>query len=193
MGYLDDVARWRMQRHQQKIVDRVEQIADEYRQASHERDVALANGDAEEAAFHDDDAMQLEQEYLQYCPPQRPQMHPSDAEFLWRKQAFRERHGAHADAAIQQAHAYATRPRLANSNIANLNQHGMGLRPQTPAYYRAMNNLLEMYGKDGGLHFDPNENALTANEAAKISGVSPNTYNAASQQLAAQGRFTRNR
>jgi hypothetical protein len=190
-SYQEEVARWRMQRHQQQVQDRVSQIADEYREVVRERDTALANGDAETAAFRDDDAIQLEKEYLEYVPPQQPRWHPKDLEFLQKKQAFRERHGQAADNAIFQAHQYATRPRLSNPNINNLNSHGMGLRPNTPAYYRAMNNLLDMYAKEGGLQFDSNEDALTPAEACKISGVSAKTYNASSQQLAAQGRFTK--
>jgi hypothetical protein len=65
----------------------------------------------------------------------------------------------------------------------------MGLQPGTPQYFKSMRSLLEMYSKDYGLHYDPNEQPLTGNEAAKISGVSPETYNRASKQLFNQGRF----
>ncbi len=41
-----------------------------------------------------------------------------------------------------------------------------------------------------GVKYDPNEKALTATEAAKVSKISANDYNRASQQLAAQGRFS---
>jgi hypothetical protein len=174
-SYPEEIARWRMQRHQQTVADRVGQIADEYRQATRERDAALNSGDAETAAFADDDCVQLEKEYLQYCPPQQPQWHPKDLEFLHKKQAFRERHGAAADNAIRMAHEYVTRPRLENPGPNS--GSGMGLRPNTPAYYKRMDDLLEMYSKDLNLHYDPNEITLTPNEAAKISGVSPNTYN----------------
>jgi hypothetical protein len=191
MGYLEEVAKWRMQRHQQQVQDRVSQIAGEYREAVRERDSALSRGDVEEAEFRDNDCIQLEQEYVQYCPPQQPQWHPSDVAWLKKKEAFRLRHGVAADAAIRQAHDYVTRPRLADPNISNLAQHGMGMRPNTPAYYKRMNDLLELYSREGNLRFDPQEDALTPAEAAKISRVSANTYNAASRQLAAQGRFKR--
>jgi hypothetical protein len=41
-----------------------------------------------------------------------------------------------------------------------------------------------------GVSYDSKEQALTANEAAKISGLSPDAYNRASQQIASQGRFS---
>jgi hypothetical protein len=174
-SYPEEIARWRMQRHQQTVADRVGQIADEYRQATRERDAALSSGDAETAAFADDDCVQLEKEYLAYVPPQQPQWHPKDLEFLHAKKAFRERHGAAADNAINLAHRYATAPR--QSYPGPNSGAGMGLRPNTPKYYEAMNNLLEMYSSGVGLHYDPGEETLTPNEAAKISGVSPATYN----------------
>jgi hypothetical protein len=190
-SYLEEVARWRMQRHQQQAQDRVNQLVGEYREVVRERDSALSRGDVEEAELRDNDAIQLEREWQQMVPPQQPQWNPKDIEFLRRKQAFRERHGQAADAAIRQAHDYVTRPRLADPNISNVNYHGMGIRPHTPAYYKRMNDLLELYSKEGGLTFDPNESGLTPTEAAKISGVSAQTYNNASRQLAAQGRFKR--
>jgi hypothetical protein len=188
-SYTEEVARWRMQRDQQKVQERVGMIVDEYRQAVRDRDTALANGDGETAAFADDDCIQLEKEYLSYCPPQPPQWDPRDLEYLHRKKAFRERHGAAADAAIGAAHSYVTRPRLSNLNTNTLNEHGMGIRANTPQYYRRMNDLLEMYSAQGGLHYDPNEETLTPTEAAKISGISAQSYNNASHALARQGRF----
>jgi hypothetical protein len=181
MGYLEEIARWRMQRAQQQVANRVGQIADEYRAVVRERDQALAEGDADTAEFRDNDAIQLEREYLQYVPPQAPQWDPRDLEFLHKKKAFRERHGQAADNAIRQAHLYATAPRQSNSGVNS--GHGMGLKPNTPAYYRRMNDLLEMYSKDLGLHYDPGEETLTATEAAKISGVSANTYNHAARRF----------
>jgi len=41
-----------------------------------------------------------------------------------------------------------------------------------------------------GVPYDSKDQMLTADEAAKISGLSPQAYNRASQQIAAQGRFS---
>jgi hypothetical protein len=187
-SYAEDLARWRAEREQAEFQNRVAQITDEYRAAARERDSAIADGDTETAAFRDDDCMRLEQEFLEYCPPQQPQMHPAAVEFLQKNRAFRERHGQAADQAIQLAHQYATRPRNPTTNNPALN--GMGLQANSPQYFQAVRDLLTMYAKDHGLHYDPEEEGLTANEAAKISGVSANTYNRASQQLASQRRFS---
>jgi hypothetical protein len=188
-SYMEDLARWRLERRQAQIADRVNQIADEYREAVRERDRAIADGDTETASFRDDDAIQLEQEYLQYCPPQAPQMDPSAAEWVRRNKSFFDRHGPQADAAVRAAHAYVTRPRVPNET--NPARTGCGLRPNTKAYWDALETALEVHGPDFyGVRYDPSEKALTANEVANFSGQSPEDYNRASRQLAADGRFT---
>ena len=48
-SYAEDVARWRMERKQAQITDRVNQIGAEYAQAVRERDRAIADGDTETA------------------------------------------------------------------------------------------------------------------------------------------------
>jgi hypothetical protein len=186
-SYQEELAHWRAQRKQAQIADRLEQIQQEHAQAARERDVAIANNDLEEAELRDMDVEQLEQEYQQIVGPQRPQMHPASVEFLQKNRAFRERHGAAADQAILMAHNYATRPRNPTTN--NPAYTGMGLTPNTPQYFQAVRDLLTMYARDHGLTYDPNEETLTPTEAAKISGTSPQTYNA-SRELARDGRFS---
>jgi hypothetical protein len=186
-SYQEELAHWRAQRKQAQIADRLEQIQQEHAQAARERDVAIANNDLEEAELRDMDVEQLEQEYQQIVGPQRPQMHPASVEFLQKNRAFRERHGAAVDQAILMAHNYATRPRNPTTN--NPAYTGMGLTPNTPQYFQAVRDLLTMYARDHGLTYDPNEETLTPTEAAKISGTSPQTYNA-SRELARDGRFS---
>jgi hypothetical protein len=177
-SYMEDLARWRVERKQAQIADRVNQIADEYREAMRERDRAIADGDTETASFRDDDCIQLESEYLQYCPP-RPQMDPAAAQWIRENKAFFERHGPNADAAVRAAHAWLTRPGNA------------GWKVNSPEYFKAVESLLETDGPSRfGVRYDPNEKELNANEAARVSGVSAKTYNNASRQLAAQGRFS---
>jgi hypothetical protein len=175
-SYVEQIAQWRQQRAAQQIADRMQQMTQEYAQVVCERDTAIANNDMETAEWRDMDAQQLEKEWLEYNPPRPQQMDPQAAAWLNKHRAFRERYGAEADRAIQTAHAYATRPR--NPNATNPAKTGMGLRPNTPAYFKAVEDLLEMYTKDfNGTRFDPSEAALNATEAAQISGVSANTYN----------------
>jgi hypothetical protein len=186
-SYAEDLARWRAERKQQEVANRVEQIRTEHAQAARERDQAIAENDLETAAFRDDDCQQLEAEYNQYLPPQ-PTMSPQQAEFLRRQSPFIERHGQTALDAIRLAHNYAVRPR--NPNATNPQNAGMGLQPNTQAYFDAMKDLLEMYAKDYGLRYDRSEEVLTPNQAARASGVSAQTYNQSSKELAAQGRFS---
>ena len=64
----------------------------------------------------------------------------------------------------------------------------MGLVPNTPAYYKAMDDLLTLYAKDFGLNYDPQELMPTATDIARDSGISAQTYNQAYAQLKADGR-----
>ena len=187
-SYAEDVARWRMERKQAQITDRVNQIGAEYAQAVRERDRAIADGDTETAECRDMDCEQLEGEYAQYCPPQQT-MHPAAQQWILQNKPFFDRHGAAADNAVRAAHAYVTRQKIPGET--NLQRTGMGLRPNTPQYFQALEDNLQMHGPTFfGVKYDPNEKALTATEAAKVSKISANDYNRASQQLAAQGRFS---
>lgn len=47
-----------------------------------------------------------------------------------------------------------------------------------------------MYSKDYGLHYDPNEKLLTADQAAKMSGITGEQYNRAAKAAGAEGMFS---
>jgi hypothetical protein len=185
--YHQTIMRMRLERNQREHHERLQNTQAEYVEAARERDEAAARGDLDGFELADTDCERLEQDWAQLCPQQRT-LHPAAREFLDKHRAFRERYGQRADQAIVAAHQYATRPR--NPNATNPANNGMGLKENTPAYFRAVTDLLEMYGPSFyGIRFDHSEAGLTPNEAAKISGVSANTYNRASQELARQGRF----
>src|SRR5262249_23302324 len=154
-------------------------------QALRERDHAIASNDLELAASCDDQCQYLENEYRQLVGPQRPQVDPRMAEFVRRRTPFVERHGQAAYQAMDMAHRYATAPHDPNANTATVaaGRSGMGLKAGTQAYFDAMDNLLTMYAKDYGLHYDPEEKLLDATEAAKISGLPVKTYNEAAQEI----------
>ena len=69
----------------------------------------------------------------------------------------------------------------------------LGWNPQavfTPAYFDRLKTLMEMHGEQFlGVRYDPNEQALTATEAAKISGLSPQAYNNSVHALHRDGRL----
>jgi hypothetical protein len=175
-SYAEDLARWRLERKQQEVAARVDQMSQEYRQAIRERDQAIADGDTETASFRDDDCIQLEREYMEICPPQPPQMDPRAREWVLRNKAFFDRHGAQANQAVQAAHAWLTRPGSA------------GWKVNSREYF----NAIETFEGPSrfGVRYDPKEKALTANQVAKASGLSAQEYNNASKQIAAQGRFS---
>jgi hypothetical protein len=192
MSYQQEIANWRQQRRQAEAQNRVNELRQEHTQAIRERDHAIASNDLELAASADDQCQYLEQEYAQLVGPQRPQVDPRMAEFVRRRTPFVERHGQAAYQAMDMAHRYATGPRNPNPTpqAVAAGNHGMGLTPGTQAYFDAMDSLLTMYSKDLGLHYDPEEKLLDANQAAKISGLSPQSYNHAAQQIGAQGRYS---
>jgi hypothetical protein len=186
-SYQEELATWRMQRKQAEISDRVEQIRQEHAEASRERDTLLANGNVEEAEWRDKDCEQLEAEYQQYVPPRSP-FSQQDIAYLQKKTAFREKYGPAADAVIARAHRQAVMPRNPHATSAtHPDTYGSGLRPGTPAYYRAVDNYLDLYAKDFGVNHDSNQDALNWKQAARASGVSEKTYLDAYRALKAQG------
>ena len=186
-SYQQQIAQLRVERSQRERLNQLENIQIDYREAARERDEAAARGDRDEFELRDTDCERLEQDWA-YLNPQQQQADPRQVEFVRRNAPFIERHGQAAIQALDLAHNYATRPR--NPNATNPANNGMGLRPNTPAYFQAMRNLLEMYAKDYGLRYDRDEELLTPNQAAKISGLSPDAYNHAVRQVAAQGRLS---
>lgn len=195
MTYQQTIAAMRQERAQRERQNQLEYTQAEYREAVRERDEAAARGDWETFELRDNDCIMHEQQWAALNPPQPPQMDPRSVEWLKRHQAFRDRHGQAADAAIQLAHKYATAPLNPNPSAANISagKHGMGLAVNSPAYFEAVDNLLTMYAKDFGLHYDPDEVALTPNEAAKASGLTANQYNAGLRAVSAAGRLGQNR
>jgi hypothetical protein len=177
-NYMEELAQWRVQRQQREAADRVSQLSQEYQEATREGDRAIANNEIEEAEYQDNVCMDLEKDYIKICPPQ-PQMDPAAAQWVRENKAFFDRHGPNADAAVRAAHAWLTRPGNA------------GWKVNSPEYFKAVESLLETDGPSRyGVRYDPNEKELNPGEAAKVSGVSAKTYNNASRQLAAQGRFS---
>jgi hypothetical protein len=172
-SYQEEIAAWRVQRQQQEISNRLEQIKTEYAEAQRERDRAIADNDMETAECRDYDCQQMEQEWNQYVPPQ-PQYHPKDVKLMQVNNPYFRRYGQKGAQA-----AYAV-----NNHITQR----MGVSPDHPNYEALMKSSMELYAKDFGAPYDPNSELLTADEAAKISGLNPQTYNQAYAQLKRQGR-----
>src|SRR5262249_21361846 len=200
--YAEQVAAFRAQRRQQEL-------SADYHQAVYGREEALRNRQDIErqsaTSFDDDERAQLVDQWhyydaeLQRCEadmqrlnPQRQQADPRMAEFVRRRTPFVQRHGAAAYQAMDMAHRYATAPRNPHPTPEGVGAgaHGMGLQPNTQAYFDAMDSLLTMYAKDYGLRYDPDEKLLTANQACKMSGIDANTYNRASKAAEAAGMFS---
>src|SRR5215831_11964468 len=182
--YQEEIAQWRAQRQQQ-------QIKEEYRHIQRERDQAIADNDMETAEYRDMDCQQLEKEWAQYNPPQQ-QRNPQWENWLRRNSTFIEREGQRGVQAVTEALRYMQRPRNPNSNDPRYT--GMGMTPQqvfSPQGFEKLESLLEIHGQQFyGVKFDKNEQPLTANEVAKMSGQTPENYNRASQRMGSDQRFS---
>jgi hypothetical protein len=188
MGFQDEIAQWRVQRKQLEAQQRVQEIKDEHELACHRRNEALANKDADEASMYDDEMMRLEHEHFELVGPPNPDPDGRYTKYMRKKATFLERYPEHGPAALDEAHRYITRPR--NPHTQNPSLTGMGLRPGTPTYFKRMDDLLDLYAADLGLHHDATDDRLSATEAARISRVSPETYNRAAKAVAAAGKFS---
>jgi len=190
-SYLQEIARMRVERAERERVERLQQIQSDYYDVQKERNEAYRRGDRDEFEMRDADCQRLEDDWAYLNPPQQPQVDSRLVQWAQRNPQFFERYGQRAFQALDAAHQYMMRPRNPNTNHPGYT--GMGWNPQavfTPAYFDKMKDLLELHGeKFLGVKYDRNEEALTPDEAAKISGLSPQQYNQALRTVASQGRL----
>jgi hypothetical protein len=177
--YAEQIAQWRQQRAQQQVNNRLQEIRQEHAQVVRERDQAIADNDMETAEFRDQDCQQLEQEWAHYNPPQAD---PRLVQFGQRNQDYLNKLRARVG------------PERAGQFLNWLDQRlvNIGLQRNSPAYFERGRDMLELdSARVTGVPYDSNTQALTADEAAKISGLDAKTYNsyaAAYQKAKAQGR-----
>jgi len=189
--YMEQVASWRQDRMRQQVEQRKIEIIEEYRELSRERDAAIADNRMDDAGDADDQCQNLEVEMAQYSPPQAPQMDPrlqrwgaANKDYIDRLIAKHgnERTNAFLNALDQRL----TAPR----NLQDPSKGGMGLQRNSDEYFKRGADFLELYSEGTtGERYTPDD-TLTATEAAKISGVSPQQYNRSAQVLQQQGRYT---
>jgi hypothetical protein len=186
-NYQEQIAQLRQQRAIAEHQAQAEELVATYQESMELREEAAQRGDAAAWHIHDSACETLEHDWDRYYRP-RPQQQPVDprmAGYFKRKKTFLDRHGNAAANAMDMAHQYATRPRTGSANPGNT---GMGLQAGTPQYFKAMDDLLEMYAGNFGLKYDPKEDTVGPNEAARISNVSPNGYNQGVRQMWQAGR-----
>jgi hypothetical protein len=190
-SYLQQVAQWRQDRMRQQAQARQEEIKQEYAQAARERDEAIADNRMDDATDADNYCQNLEAEWSEYHPPQPPQMDPQLARWGQANKEYIDRliakHGVEkTNAFLNAIDAKLTGPR----NQYAPEKGGLGLKRNSPEYFARGNDFLELYSEGvSGERYTPND-TLTAEEAAKISGISPQQYNRSAQVLNQQGRFS---
>jgi hypothetical protein len=190
-SYLQQVAQWRQDRMRAQVEQRKNEITQEYAEVVRERDLAISNNDMETAEENDNRAQDLENEWSQYNPPPPPQMDPQLARWGQANKEYIDRliakHGVEkTNAFLNAIDARLTAPR----NLYEPAKGGLGLKRNSPEYFERGNDFLELYSEGvSGERYTPND-TLTATEAAKIAGISPQQYNRSAQVLNQQGRFS---
>jgi hypothetical protein len=188
---MEQVAAWRQDRMRQQVETRKEEIKQEYAQAARVRDQAICDNDMETAEENDNYCQNLEAEWSEYHPPTPPPMDPQLARWGQANKEYIDRliakHGPEkTNAFLNAIDARLTAPR----NQYEPAKGGLGLKRNSPEYFERGNDFLELYSEGtSGERFTSND-TLTATEAAKISGVSPQQYNRSAQVLNQQGRFS---
>ena len=185
-SYPETIARLRAESHARQVADlefRANTLNQEINESLEQAYEADQEGRKYDADFLMQDVREKEQALsgiVQQLPPPQQQLPQELYDFVGRNQSFFNRHGTKAFQVLDIAHAYACKPRTGSSNPALT---GMGLQPFSPEYFGAMKDLLQMYGSQFGVHYDPAEESLTANDAAQMSGVSPRVYNREAKRM----------
>jgi hypothetical protein len=198
--YQEEVYRMRMERKQAEAADRYQQLVEQYNQAVEARDeeslqILSKGGDRSEYDYWDQQVEEAERGLAPYIRAQQPQAHPAATQWDARRKAYVERlqqkHGYQG--AMQRFAAldgYITRPKIQNET--NPSRTGMGIARNSPAYFKAADELLELHSDSFfGVKFDPNESTLTPNEACEISGTAPAEWNRQAQLAWQQGKIGR--
>src|SRR5262249_22000884 len=184
-------AQWRQDLMRQQVETRVEEIKAEYAEVQRERDRAIAENDMESAEISDARCQDLENEWSQYHPPQPPQMDPRLQRFHAANKDYVDRLTASMRNKKTPAFLNAVDARLtAPRNHHEPAKGGLGLARYSPEYFQRGKDFLELYSEGTSGERYTSDDTLTADEAAKISGVSPQQYNRSAQALHQQGRYT---
>ena len=190
-SYMEQVAQWRQNRMLQQVEQRKQEIVEQYRDLCRERDEAIADNRMDDAGDADDQVANLESEWSEYNPPAPPQQHP--AALRWRAankdyiDRLIARHGQErTDAFFNTLDARLTAPR----NLQDPSKGGMGLQRFSKEYFERGKDFLELYSEGTSGERYTADDTLTADEAAKISGVSPQQYNQSARVLQQQGRYS---
>jgi hypothetical protein len=180
-SYAEELAQWRAQRKQTEIANRAQEIAQEHAQYARDRNTAIANNDLEEAEYNDNACESLEQEYQKIVPQQPPPVDPRLAQFGQTNQGYLNKLRARVG------------PERTGQFLNWIDQRlvNMGYQRNTPGYFERGRDMLELDSQRvTGVAYDSKDQALTADEAAKISGLSPQEYNRAAQVIGGQGRYS---
>jgi hypothetical protein len=195
VGYLEDIAAMRQEREQREYVEKFQEVQANHQSNFEMREQAARDGDRESWHYWDKEFVQSERDLQAFMPVQQPQVDPRAARWDLINRTYIDRlvqrHGVQgANQKLAQLDGYLTRPRIPNE--PNLDRKGMGLQRNSPAYLRNAETLLELYSQDAtGVKYDPGEKALTPDDAAKISCLSPRSYNRSVQTLMNAGRVRR--
>src|SRR5262245_7448923 len=189
-SYQEQVARLRQERAAREHAEKIQEIQTEWRSNLENRNEAARSNNAEDWHYWDKLVQENERDYQAFMPVQQPQLDPRIVRWGQRNQQYlnklAERLGTRDSQFLNWIDAKLTTPR----NPRDPRNGGMGLKRGSPAYFQRGRDLLELYSEGiTGVKYDSNEQALTADEAARISGLSNRDYNRSVQTLYNQGRI----
>jgi hypothetical protein len=187
MSYKEDLASVRekidaarQQRAQREYVEQVQTLQSEYRDNWAAREQAAKSGDRAEWDYWDSLCEQNERDLQTFLPAQQPQPDARAVHWDLRNQQYINR-------VTQRLGPERAMQAMAHVDAIATRHH----QRHTPGYQKFVEDYLELHSGNIGVPYDPKEKLLDANEAARISGLSPKHYNSSVQTLMNQGRIGR--
>jgi hypothetical protein len=186
--YAEMIAQMKLEaaaRQQQQLVREATALYQDVQETERAAAEALQQGDTETANYYVQELTEKEQELgsmVERLPqPAPPPPDPRLAQFEARNQAYLGK--LRAKVGPQRAGQFL--------NWCDQRLVKMGIARNSPDYFRRGRDMLELDSERcTGVPYNSGDQALTANQAAKISGLAPDEYNRASREMAAQGRFS---
>ena len=185
MSYKEDMASVqqrinvaRQERAQREYVEQARTLQEEYRDNCANRAQASRDGDRAEWDYWDSLCEQNERDLQAYMPAPQP-----DA----RAVHWDARNQQYINRVMQRLGPEQTVQAMAHVDAIACRHH----QRHTPGYQKFVEDYLELHSGNIGVPYDPKEKLLDANEAARISGLSPKHYNSSVQTLMNQGRIGR--
>jgi hypothetical protein len=197
MSFRQQVAQWSAERRQREVNQEFENLQDQYHELEEQAEQAVMEGNRDDFAYYDRQLDEVKQQMAPYVnaiqAQQAAQVHPGVRQFDYQNKDYinrlERRYGPQgAVQKLAEVDGYITRPKIPNET--NPAKTGMGIPRNSPAYFKAAEDLLEIHGeKFFGEKYDPASKQLTYSDAAAASNQSYPEYCQSWHELRRQGRI----